>query len=56
MTKKEKEYIEELESALVDLLTGVYSVYNIRATTKLPIKRCKKIEALYHKVKEKRKG
>ena len=56
MTEEQQAYIEELESALVDLLTGVYSVYNLQITTKLPIKRCKEIEALYHKVKEKRKG
>jgi hypothetical protein len=57
---KEKEaYIEQLESALIDLLDGDSAWYEIQYKTGCSDDRCKEIETLYHKVKtnyEKRHG
>ncbi|MCK9428762.1 MAG: hypothetical protein M0R17_01975 [Candidatus Omnitrophica bacterium] len=47
------QYIEELESALLDLLDGKCSYLVRDANTDLSITRCVEIEDLYKEVKEK---
>lgn len=43
----QKEYIKQLESALVDVLDGNSYHYEIQGNTGLSLQRCKEIQQLY---------
>lgn len=43
-------YIKELEEALIDVLDGSASPYDIYANTGLDMERCKEISALFNKL------
>ena len=44
------QYIEELESALIDVLDGSQEWWSIQETTGLSDERCKEISELFYKV------
>ena len=53
MSENKEEYIEELESAFIDVLDGDSSWYDIQANTGLSEIRCKEISKLFNVVLKK---